>query len=318
MKALVTGGAGFIGSHIAEALCRRGARVVALDNLSLGRLENLNWRRPGDVLEFVAGDIRDEKLLAKILPGCDWVFHEGALPSVPRSVAQPLESNGHNLEGTLKVLLASRDARVKRFVFASSSSIYGDVSAPLKHEGLPPNPLSPYALQKYAAEKYTQLFHSLYGLETVSLRYFNIFGPRQAFDSPYSGVIAKFCTSMLRGDAPVIFGDGGQSRDFTFVDNAVAANLLAAEAPAERAAGKFFNVACGESISLLQLVAELNRLTAQQLQPRLEPPRAGDVRSSLADISAARTAFGYNVDVSWSDGLGRTLDFYRQTAAALH
>lgn len=313
MKALVTGGAGFIGSHIAEALCRRGARVVALDNLSLGRLENLNWRRGGDELEFAEGDIRDEKLLAKILPGCDWVFHQGALPSVPRSVAQPLESNSHNLDGTLKVLLAARDAKVKRFVFASSSSIYGDVDAPLKHEGLPPNPLSPYALQKYAAEKYTRLFHSLYGLETVSLRYFNIFGPRQAFDSPYSGVIAKFCTSMLRSEAPVIFGDGRQSRDFTFVSNAVAANLLAAEAAAERVAGKIFNVACGESISLLQLVAELNRLTRQQLQPRFDPSRTGDVRSSRADISAARADFGYDVKVSWSEGLEQTLDFYRQT-----
>jgi len=312
MKALVTGGAGFIGSHLAEALCRRGARVVALDNLSLGKTENLNWRRGGDKLEFVEGDIRDEKLLAKIMPGCDWVFHEGALPSVPRSVTQPLESNGHNLDGTLKVLLVARDAKVKRFVFASSSSIYGDMDAPLKHEGLPPNPLSPYALQKYAAEKYAQLFHSLYGLETVSLRYFNIFGPRQAFDSPYSGVIAKFCTAMLRGEAPVIFGDGQQSRDFTFVDNAVAANLLAAEAPAERAAGKVFNVAAGQSISLLQLVAELNQLTGQKLQPRFEPPRAGDVRSSQADISAAQRHLGYQVNIAWAEGLKATLDFYRQ------
>ena len=312
MKALVTGGAGFIGSHLAEALCRRGARVVVLDNLSLGSLDNLNWRRGDDDLEFVEGDIHDETLLAKIMPGCDWVFHEGALPSVPRSVAQPLESNRHNLDGTLKVLLAARDAKVKRFIFASSSAIYGDVDAPLKQEGLPPNPLSPYALQKYASEKYTQLFFQLYGFETVSLRYFNIFGPRQAFDSPYSGVIAKFCTAMLRGEAPVIFGDGQQSRDFTFVSNAVAANLLAAEAPAERAAGKVFNVAAGQSISLLQLVAELNRLTRQKLTPRFEPPRAGDVRSSQADISAASAALAYTVKVPWAEGLERTLDFYRQ------
>jgi UDP-glucose 4-epimerase len=314
MKALVIGGAGFIGSHLAEALCRRGARVVALDNLSLGSRDNLNWRRGNDELEFVEGDLRDEKLLAKIVPGCDRVFHQGALPSVPRSVAQPLESNGHNLDGTLKVLLAARDAKVKRFIFASSSSIYGDVDAPLKHEELPPNPLSPYALQKYAAEKYAQLFHSLYGLETVCLRYFNIFGPRQASNSPYSGVIAKFCTAMLRGEAPVIFGDGQQSRDFTFVANAVAANLLAAEAPAERAAGKVFNIAAGQSISLLQLVAELNQLTKQKLQPRFEPPRAGDVHSSQADISAAVAALGYAVKVPWAEGLARTLDFYRQGA----
>jgi UDP-glucose 4-epimerase len=316
MKALVTGGAGFIGSHIAEALCRRGARVVVLDNLSGGTLENLNFQRGGGALEFVEGDIRDEKLLAKIMPGCDWVFHEAALASVPRSVEQPLETNEINLDGTLKVLHAARDAKVKRFIFASSSAIYGDSSEALKNEQLPPNPLSPYALQKYAAEKYAQQFHALYGFETVSLRYFNVFGPRQSFDSPYSGVIAKFCTSLLRGEAPVIFGDGQQSRDFTFVSNAVTANLLAAEAPATRVAGKVFNVAAGESISLLQLVAELNRQTKQQLQPRFEPLRAGDVRFSRADISAATVALGYKVEVSWTDGLARTLDFYRQSNAA--
>jgi UDP-glucose 4-epimerase len=310
-RALITGGAGFIGSHLAEALCRRGLRVVVLDNLSLGRVSNLQWRRPSDDLDFVEGDIRDEKLLARIMPGCDWVFHEGALPSVPRSVAQPLETNEQNLDGTLRVLIAARDAKVKRFLFASSSSIYGDTDAPSKHEGLPPNPLSPYALQKYAAEKYGQLFHRLYGLETVALRYFNIFGPRQAFDSPYSGVIAKFCTAMLRGEAPLVFGDGQQSRDFTFVENAVAASLPAVEAPAERVAGRVFNVAAGQSISLLQLVAELNRLTSRQLQPRFEPVRIGDVRSSLADVSAARRDLGYEVKVTWADGLARTLDFYR-------
>lgn len=311
MKALITGGAGFIGSHLAEALCRRGGRVVVLDNLSLGRTANLAWRRGGDELELIEGDIRDEKLLAKIMPGCDWVFHEGALASVPRSVSQPLATNAHNLDGTLKVLLAARDARIRRFLFASSSSIYGNTEAPVKHEGLPPNPLSPYALQKYAGEKYGQLFHRLYGLETVALRYFNVFGPRQAFDSPYSGVIAKFCTGLLRGEAPVIYGDGQQSRDFTYVENAVAANLLAAEAPAERVAGQVFNVAAGQSISLLQLVAELNRLTGRQLAPRFEPPRVGDVHSSLADISAAQRDLGYEVKVSWADGLARTLDFYR-------
>jgi UDP-glucose 4-epimerase len=231
-------------------------------------------------------------------------------------VEQPLETNEINLDGTLKVLLAARDAKVKRFIFASSSAIYGDSSEALKNEQLPPNPLSPYALQKYAAEKYAQQFHTLYEFETVSLRYFNVFGPRQSFDSPYSGVIAKFCTSLLRGEAPVIFGDGQQSRDFTFVSNAVTANLLAAEAPAARVAGKVFNVAAGESISLLQLVAELNRQTRQQLQPRFEPPRAGDVRFSRADISAATAALGYKVEVSWTDGLARTLDFYRQSNAA--
>jgi len=313
MKALVTGGAGFIGSHLAEALCRRGAQVVVLDDLSLGTIANLDWRRAGDALEFVEGDFNDEAVLRKLLPGCAWVFHHGALPSVPLSVNQPLESNRQNLESTLKLLVAARDAKVKRFLFASSSAIYGDSAVEKKHESLPPNPLSPYALQKYASEKYGQLFHQLYGLETVSLRYFNIFGPRQSFDSPYSGVIAKFCTATLAGQSPTIFGNGRQSRDFTYVENAVAANLLAAEAPAEKAAGKVFNVAGGRSISLLQLVEELNRLTGRQLQPRFEPARAGDVRTSLADISAVRRELNYEVKVNWQEGLRRTLDFYRES-----
>jgi UDP-N-acetylglucosamine/UDP-N-acetyl-alpha-D-glucosaminouronate 4-epimerase len=312
MKALVTGGAGFIGSHLAEALCRRGAHVVVLDNLSLGKTANLAWRRAGDAVELVKGDFNDDALLRKLLPGCDRVFHQGAMPSVPLSIKKPLESNRQNLEGTLKLLVAARDAKVKRFLFASSSAIYGNSKAGKKHEALPPDPLSPYALQKYASEKYGQLFHQLYGLETVGLRYFNIFGPRQAFDSPYSGVIAKFCTAMLAGQSPTIFGDGRQARDFTYVENAVAANLLAAEAPAEKVAGKVFNVAGGHSISLLQLVAELNRLTGRQLQPGFEPARAGDVRTSLADISAARRELNYEVKVVWQEGLRRTLDFYRK------
>jgi UDP-glucose 4-epimerase len=314
MKALITGGAGFIGSHIAEALCRKGASVVVLDNLSLGNLNNLAWKQPGDNLEFVEGDIRDEALLAKLMPGIDWVFHEGALPSVPRSVAQPIESHDHTLNGSLKVLVAARDAGVKRLVFASSSSIYGDSDAPAKHESLPPNPLSPYALQKYGSEKYCQLFHRLYGLETVALRYFNVFGPRQAFDSPYSGVIAKYCTAMLKGERPLVFGDGTQARDFTYVQNAVSANLLAAEAPAEKAAGRVFNTAAGDSISLLDLIVELNALTHQSLEPVFQAPRVGDVKNSRADISAARAALGYEVLVNWKEGVARTLDFYRESA----
>jgi nucleoside-diphosphate-sugar epimerase len=313
MKALVTGGAGFIGSHIAEALCRQGAKVIVLDNLSLGKTANLAWRRDGDDLEFVEGDMADEPLVKKLIHGCDWVFHEGAMPSVPLSVAEPIKTHTQNLDATLRLLVLARDAKVKRFLFASSSSIYGDADAPSKHENLPPAPLSPYALQKYGAEKYGQLFHQLYGLPTVSLRYFNVFGPRQAFNSPYSGVIAKFCTGMLAGRAPVIYGDGLQARDFTFIENVVRANLLAAEAP--HAPGKVFNVAGGQSISLLQLVAELNQLTGQSLQPQFEPARVGDVRSSLADISAAKKELGYQCRVSWEEGLRRTLDFYRELAA---
>jgi UDP-glucose 4-epimerase len=311
MKALVTGGAGFIGSHIAEALCRRGAKVVVLDNLSLGNTRNLDWKRGGDELEFVHGDVADETLTRKLIAGCEWVFHEAAMPSVPVSVAEPVKTNTQNLDATLRMLVMARDAGVKRFLFASSSAIYGDVDVPAKHEKLPPSPLSPYALQKYGAEKYGQLFHQLYGLPAVSLRYFNVFGPRQAFNSPYSGVIAKFCTGMLAGNAPLIYGDGLQSRDFTYIENVVKANLLAAESPA--APGKVFNIAGGNSISLLDLVGELNRLTGKNLQPRFEPTRVGDVRSSLADISAAKRELGYECAVSWREGLKRTLDFYRET-----
>ncbi len=314
MKVLVTGGAGFIGSHLAEALCRRGAKVTVLDNLSDGSLANLAWRRNSDELNFIQGDVGDQALLRQILPVCSWVFHEAALTSVPKSVAEPLASHSINLDASLRLLVAAREAGVKRFIFASSSAIYGDGEVSPKHEELPPRPLSPYALQKYATEKYGQLVHQLYGMETVSFRYFNVFGPRQSFNSPYSGVIAKFCTVMLQGQAPVVFGDGSQSRDFTFVENVVAANLLAAEAPGESVAGRVFNVGGGHSITLLQLIQELNRLTGQNLHPRFQPARAGDVLHSCADISALRRALGFQEKTSWREGLQRTLDFYRQTA----
>jgi nucleoside-diphosphate-sugar epimerase len=311
MKALVTGGAGFIGSHIAEALAGQGAHVIVLDNLSLGSSANLAWIQPSQTVEFVEGDCLDGALVRRLIAGCDWVFHEGALPSVPRSVEAPLESNRQNIDGTLGMLVAARDAGVKRFLFASSSSIYGDAEVPLKHEALPPLPLSPYALQKYAGERYCQLFHQLYGLPTVALRYFNVFGPRQRADSPYSGVIAKFCTAFLAGQAPVIHGDGRQSRDFTYVANAVAANLAAAAAPATNVAGRVFNIACGDSVDLLQLVADLRELTGRELAPTFGPPRAGDVRHSRADLAAARAAFNFAPVVGWKEGLRRTLDWYR-------
>jgi len=311
MQALITGGTGFIGSHIAQALCTRGAKVIVLDDLSTGSLENLSWRGQNDALEFVQGDVRDAALLSKIMPGCDWVFHEAAIASVPESIEKPMLSSAVNLEATLQLLIAARDARVKRFLFASSAAIYGDGPEEMKHERLPVLPLSPYGLQKYASERYGQLFHQLYGLPTVSLRYFNVFGPRQSFTSAYSGVIARFCTTMLKGEAPTIFGDGLQSRDFVAIDNVVHANLLAAEADEKHAGGRVFNCATGHAISLLDLVAGINELTQQALRPVHQASRAGDIQNSLADIRAIEQGLGYHVRTSWKEGLAQTLDFYR-------
>ena len=311
IQALVTGGAGFIGSHIVQALYERGARVIAVDDLSTGDQHNLTWRGISEGVELVQGDVRDTALMRKLVQECDWVFHEAAVASVPQSVEQPVETNAINLEATLQLLVAARDAGVKRFVFASSSAIYGESEVQEKHEDLPVQPLTPYALQKYGSERYGQMFHRLYGMETVALRYFNVFGPRQSSTSPYSGVIAKFCTGMLQGQAPTIYGDGLQARDFVYVDNAVAANLLAADQPAGKVAGRVFNVAGGQTVTLLDLVAELNRLTNQELSPIFQPARSGDIRHSQADISAARADLGYEPQVPWTEGLRRTLDFYR-------
>ena len=313
IRVLVTGGAGFIGSHLAQALCEQGAEVLVLDNLSSGLRANLDWRQSSHRLEFVEGDIRDEVLVRRCVTGCHWVFHQAAIASVPYSVDHPAETNSQNLTATLSLLEAARDAGVRRFVFASSSAIYGDGPDPVKHEGLPPLPLSPYALQKYASERYGQLFHALYGIETVGLRYFNVFGPRQVFDSPYSGVIARFCTAFLEGQRPTIFGDGLQSRDFVYVSDVALANIRAAMAPASRVAGRVFNIAGGRSVSLLDLVSSLNALTAQRLEPVFEPARAGDVRHSQADIAAAQAGFEFEASVSLSEGLESTLDFYRSS-----
>ncbi len=312
IKALVTGGAGFIGGHIAQALAARGARVIILDDMSTGDLANLAWANGNADVKFVQGNITDTSLVKKLVPGCDWIFHEGAIASVPQSVAQPVESSQVNLEASLALLTAARDAKVKRFMFASSAAIYGDTEAPLKHESDPVLPLTPDGLQKYASERYGQMLHQLYGLETVALRYFNVFGPRQSFNSPYSGVIARFCTLMLRGETPTIFGDGLQSRDFAYIDNVVAANLLAAERPAEKVARRVFNIAGGTSVTLLDLIAELNRLTGQNIVPKHEPARSGDIRHSAADITAALTDLAYTPQVTWQVGLRHTLDFYRQ------
>lgn len=282
-----------------------------LDNLSTGNLQNLGWRRPGDAIDFVEGDIRDMELVKRAVQGCDVVFHEAAVASVPRSVEDPVGTNDQNLNGTLIVLTAARDARVRRFVFASSSAVYGASTAACQEESDALDPLSPYALHKAAGEQYCRMFWRLYGLETVALRYFNIFGPRQAFDSPYSGVIAKFCTAFLEKTAPTIFGDGQQTRDFSYVANVVHANLLAAEAPAERVAGRVFNVGSGNARSVLDLWNTLSSLTGFCPAPQFAPARAGDVLHSVASLDTARRELGYEVQVGWEEGLRRTLEYYR-------
>lgn len=311
MKVLVTGGAGFIGSHLAEALCRRGARVVVLDDLSTGHRDNLAWTGAGDALEIVEGSVTDPDAVRRAMAGCEVVFHEAALVSVPQSVQQPVESHRRNVLGTLEVLTAAREAQVRRVVFASSSAVYGDHPAPVKDESLPPDPLTPYALQKLTGERYAAQFHALFGLETVCLRYFNVFGPRQSAESPYSGVIARFCDAFLRGVTPCIYGDGRQSRDFVYISNVVAANLAAAERPASAVAGRVFNIGTGRSTTLLDLVAALGRITGREVTPRFEPARPGDIRHSCPDIRRAREALGYEPGTGWEEGLARTFEFYR-------
>lgn len=313
MKVVVTGGAGFIGSHIAEACCQRGFRVAVVDNLSSGKESNLDWKQPDHELEFHRGDINDSQLMEKLIEGADWVFHEAAMPSVPRSINEPVTSNDDNLTGTVRLLDLSARAGVQRFLFASSSAIYGDQPQEPKTEDLPPMPITPYGLQKYASEKYGQMFYEFHKLPTVGLRYFNVFGPRQAFDSPYSGVIAKFCTVVLEGGTPRVFGDGMQTRDFTYIENVVAANIAAAEAPAPQVAGRYFNVATGSSISLLDLLEELGNITGRTIEPEFMPPRAGDIKKSSADISRAIQAFDLKTHVPWREGLRRTFNWYKES-----
>jgi len=308
MHALVSGGAGFIGSNLAEALVKRGDRVRVLDNLSTGKRENIAVLE-GNV-ELVEGDIRSYHTVREALDGMDAVFHQAALPSVPRSVRDPISSNGVNVDGTLNILYAAKDAGVKRVVYASSSSIYGDTPELPKHEGMTPNPQSPYAVSKLAAEHYCRVFASLYGLETVALRYFNVFGPRQDPASQYSAVIPKFIKAMLNGRQPVIYGDGEQTRDFTFVTNVVGANLRAADAPCRK--GLAMNCACHDRISLNQLVAEINAILGTSLKPVYEEPRAGDIKHSFAAIELAAREIGYAPSVDFRTGLRRTVEWYRE------
>ena len=305
---LITGVAGFIGSNLAKALVERGERVRGVDNFATGKPENIAALR--GKLDFREADILDLDSMRKACQGIDFVLHEAAIPSVPKSVADPIGSNRANVDGTVNVLVAARDAKVKRVVYAASSSAYGDTPTLPKHEEMTPNPISPYAVAKLTGELYMQVFYRVYGLETVSLRYFNIFGPQQDANSQYSGVLAKFITMMLKGQQPTIYGDGEQSRDFTFVENVIQANLLACQAPAEKAAGKVFNIATGTRSTLNQTFALLKDLTAYDGKPIYEGERTGDIKHSLADISRAQSALRYKPSVNFEEGLRRTVDWY--------
>jgi nucleoside-diphosphate-sugar epimerase len=307
---LVTGIAGFIGSSIARALLQQGDQVRGVDNLSTGKRENI--AEILSRLEFQEADLLDLDAMRKACAGVEWVFHQAAIPSVPKSVKDPLGSNRANVDGTVNLLVAARDAGVRRVIYAASSSAYGDTPTLPKHEDMMPSPISPYAVAKLASEHYMVSFYRCYGLETVSLRYFNVFGPRQDPTSPYSGVLAKFITQMLHGQQPTIFGDGTQSRDFTYVDNAVEANLLAARAPADKVAGRVFNVATGTRVDLNQTFSQLKALTHYAGGVKYAPERDGDIKHSLADISRAQQAFGYRPKVNFEEGLRRTVDWYKK------
>jgi nucleoside-diphosphate-sugar epimerase len=311
---VVTGGAGFIGSHIASALSAGGARVRVLDDLATGHRENLD--EIGGDIDFIHGSVADESVLAKALDGAELVFHEAAIPSVPRSVAEPRQTHIASVDGTFSLLLAARDKKVRRVVYAASSSAYGDQPTLPKIEQMAPDPLSPYAVAKLVGEYYCQVFTRVYGLETVSLRYFNVFGPRQDPGSQYSGVVSRFISCLLGNERPVIYGDGEQSRDFTYIENVVAANLSAANAPG--AIGKVINVANGERVTLNELLAVLKDLTGKQdVTAEYLEPRVGDVRHSLADITQARELLNYESKVDLREGLQRTIDWWKTSRFAL-
>ncbi|MGE5114418.1 MAG: SDR family oxidoreductase [Acidobacteriaceae bacterium] len=311
---LITGAAGFIGSNLARALLARGEKVRGIDNFSTGKRNNLEGL---STMDLVAGDINDLMLMKRACQEVDYVLHEAALPSVPRSVQDPEATHHACLNGTLSVLMAARDAKVKRVVYAGSSSAYGDTPTLPKQEDMLPKPISPYAVAKLGGEFYMQSFWRVYGLETVTLRYFNVFGPYQDPTSFYSGVLAKFTTQMLRGEQPTIFGDGEQSRDFTYIDNVVEANLLTCIAPAEKVAGRVFNAATGSRITLNDTFKVLCDLTGYNGVPSYAPVREGDIKDSLADISRAREAFGYEPKIDFRDGLRRTVEWYKSQPAAV-
>jgi nucleoside-diphosphate-sugar epimerase len=311
---LITGVGGFIGSSLARELLARGEQVRGVDNFATGRRENLS--EISDRIDFRETDILDLDAMHNACIGVDFVLHQAASPSVPKSVLDPLGSNRANVDGTVNVLVAARDAKVKRVVYAASSSAYGDTPTLPKHEEMKPDPISPYAVAKLSSEQYMISFYRCYGLETVCLRYFNIFGPRQDPSSPYSGVLAKFITQMLCGEQPTIHGDGEQSRDFTYIDNAVEANLLACKAPAEKAAGQMFNVATGRRVTLNETFHLLQPLTSYKGNIKYGPERGGDIKHSLADITKAAAGLGYKPLVNFEEGLRRTVEWYRKAMLA--
>ncbi len=313
-KYLITGIAGFIGSSLARAVLAQGDEVRGIDNLSTGNRGNI--KEIEAKIDFRNADVLDTLALSAACTGVDYVFHEAAIPSVPRSVRDPLESNIANLDGTVHLLIAARDAKVKRVIYAASSSAYGDTPTLPKHEDMVPSPISPYAVAKLASEYYMSSFYRCYGLETVSLRYFNIFGPRQDPTSAYSGVLARFITQMLNGEQPTILGDGKQSRDFTYIDNVVHANLLACKAPAVEVSGRVFNVATGRRADLNETFAILKKLTGYIGDVAYGPERSGDVKHSLADMTRAEEHLGYKPLVNFEDGLRQTIAWYKTQTAA--
>src|SRR5215470_14316048 len=306
MRYLVTGGAGFIGSNTVDELVLRGHSVVVLDDLSGGKEENLAESR--NKITLIKASVTDIEAVRKAMHEAEYVLHLAARASVPRSIKDPIDTNRINIDGTLNVLVAAKELKVKRVVFAASSAAYGETPELPKVETMPPQPISPYGVSKYVGELYAQTFGRCYGLENVSLRYFNVFGPRQDPSSPYSGVLAKFCTAFLEETQPVVFGDGEQTRDFTYVENAVQANLLAFEAP--NASGKVFNVGIGGRVSLNQVTETLAKISGNNLEVKHEPPREGDIRDSQADITQARDVLGYDPQVDFEEGLRRTFEWY--------
>lgn len=304
---LITGGAGFIGSNIAEELVNRKEKVRILDNFSTGKRENIAGIK--DSVELIEGDIRDLAIVKKAMAGVDFVLHQGALPSVERSIIDPITTTRVNILGTINVLLAASEAKIKRLTYASSSSVYGDTPTLPKKEVMKANPQSPYAVTKLIGEEYCLIYYSIFGLETVCLRYFNVFGPRQDPGSQYAAVIPKFITLMLRGESPPIYGDGEQSRDFSFIDNIVKANLEACKV--KDAPGQVFNIACGETITINELVRRLNRILETRIKPVYQNPRKGDVRHSWADISRARKVLGYSPEIVFDAGLEKTVQWFR-------